>query len=428
MAFLRDVGSYSAVRVAGGGLLFVTQVLLARWMGAESFGIYSYAFAWASVLGTLAGIGLPGTSVRFIAQYLTASDHAKIRGLVRLCKILTALSGTVVVAGGTFVVGVLVGESPYGGPLMLAMLAVPAMALLNLDSSIARGFSWMALSPLALQIGRPAFLLLLGAGLAYLFGETSASSFVLACVAAYVLAWFAQHIVVGRRIEATLGGGSRTYETRIWLRVSVPLLLHSSAQMVLSNLDLVLVAAFLDASELGVYTAAVRIATLVSFAYMVSSMVAQPTISSLHVRQQQEKLQSFVVLASRWAFLASFATGAALICFGPFVLGLFGASFSHGYNALVILVLGHATAAAMGPVVGILIMTGHQDTVALVSGVSIVSAIVLNVVLIPLLGLAGAALANAINLVLSYFALLVMTGRLVKLAPSIFGSLVSFRR
>jgi O-antigen/teichoic acid export membrane protein len=423
MAFLRDVASFSVIRVAGGGLLFVSQVLLARWMGAESFGIYSYAFAWASVLGTIAGLGLPETSVRFIAQYLTTGDYDKIRGLVRSCRVLTALIGIVIVAGGMLVVGAFTAGSPYGEPMRLALLSVPALALLNLDASYARGFSWMALSPLALQICRPAFLLLLGACLAYLFGETSAAAFVLACVAAYALAWLVQHTVVQRRIAAAVGGGSRTYKPKTWLRASVPLLIHSSAQMIRNNLDILLVAAFLDAAELGVYTAAVRIATLVSFAYVVSSTVTQPTISSLHVSQQHEKLQSFVVLAGRWAFLVALAAGAGLIVCGSFVLALFGEGFSHGYTALVILVAAHTMVAAVGPVISILIMTGHQDTVAAISGASIVSAIVLNVVLIPVFGLTGAALATAINLVLGFLAMLLMTRRLVKVAPSIFGSL-----
>ena len=81
--FFRDLGIVSCVRLTGGFLLFVSQIFLARWMSTEAFGIYSFAWTWVAVLGSLAGLGLAATSVRFLASYNALGDHERMRGLVR---------------------------------------------------------------------------------------------------------------------------------------------------------------------------------------------------------------------------------------------------------------------------------------------------------------------------------------------------------
>ena len=41
------------IRVANAGLVLVTQILLARWIGGYEFGIYTYVWAWVVLLGAL---------------------------------------------------------------------------------------------------------------------------------------------------------------------------------------------------------------------------------------------------------------------------------------------------------------------------------------------------------------------------------------
>jgi len=57
-SFVHAVGALSFVRLIGGLVLFLSQILLARWMGRDAFGIYSYAWAWVAVLASVANLGL----------------------------------------------------------------------------------------------------------------------------------------------------------------------------------------------------------------------------------------------------------------------------------------------------------------------------------------------------------------------------------
>ena len=46
-------------QVAGVILTYLTQILLARWMGETEYGIYAYVLSWVMLLAIPAGLGLP---------------------------------------------------------------------------------------------------------------------------------------------------------------------------------------------------------------------------------------------------------------------------------------------------------------------------------------------------------------------------------
>jgi len=406
-SFFRSVGAFSTVRLAGGLVLFLSQILLARWMGRDSFGIYSYAWAWVAVLASVAGLGLGGASVRFLASYRVQNDAARIRGLIQFGTIVTLASASAIAMVGLLSSEFAVKHSPYLGSLQIAFLAIPALALLLLDAAYARGFTWMAVSAVAEQIGRPLVLILLGWLWVSAHGGTSAASWVALCAVSYFAAALAQHRIVRSRISGEIGAGPSEYETTAWLRVSFAMLLVNAAQIIRMNTDLILVGTMLGPAEVGVYTAAVRAATLVSFVLTVASLVAQPRMVAMHAQGRRDELRKFVGSTTRSIFVVSLLLGGGLAVFGERVLGFFGSEFVGGYQALLVLIAGHVLAAASGPLTSLLAMTGHHGRAAAVHGVSTLTNALLIVVLVPRLGIVGAALATSLNLALTQVALIV---------------------
>ena len=419
--FFHAVGAVSILRVAGGGLMLLVQVLLAGWMGPAAFGAYSHAWAWVAILATVAGVGLGPTSVRFIARYRTEDAPGHIRGLIQFGRHATLVAGSLVALVAILVASVLAAGSPYLDSLRLALLAVPVLALLNLEAAQARGFDWMALASVAEQIGRPLALILLAGGLAALTEPRSAVPFVAACSLAYLLAALGQHAVLRRRVDRAIGRGQRVFEARLWLRVAIPLLLQGGSYILLMNTDLVMLGFLLEPAQVGIYAAALRVATLVLFVAAVSSLVAQPTIVTLHSRRQRHELQGFVIVATRWIFVASAAIGIVLAGLGGLVLALFGPDFTAAHPALLILIGAYVVVAATGPVNTLLVMTGHQDWAALVFGLSVLTNVGLNLALVPPFGITGAALAVGGDLILTNLALLALVQRRLGIWSGVFG-------
>lgn len=273
------------------------------------------------------GFGSGSTSVRFLVSYQAEGAPARIRGLLLFGRAFTLIVACLFTACSWIVVLLVAGASPYVDALKVAFLAIPVLAFLNLEAAYARGFNWMMLATVAEQIGRPALLMVFGWLLVSFIEVPSAEAFVLACVLAYLVATMLQHRYVSNRISRAVGTGGTALDAGLWLRVSGVLLLLNGAQFIRMNTDLVLVGISLEPADVGVYTAAVRTATLVSFTLTVASVVAQPRLSSLHTEQRRAELAQFVATTTRWIFVASLVAGALLGALGKPVLALFEPEF-----------------------------------------------------------------------------------------------------
>jgi O-antigen/teichoic acid export membrane protein len=99
----------------------------------------------------------------------------------------------------------------------------------------------------------------------------------------------------------------------------------------------------------------------------------------------------------------------AFIFLPGLVLTIFGSEFRDGSSALTILALGQFVNVATGSVGYILIMTGHERTERNIAASFVLINAILNFILIPRLGIEGAALATATSLALrnltAYFVL-----------------------
>src|SRR5689334_10320954 len=78
----RFAGLAYLLRLVNAGLVFLTQVLLARWMGANEFGIYVYVWTWVLLLSALADLGLGSMPQRFIPTCVGRGELDLLRGFV----------------------------------------------------------------------------------------------------------------------------------------------------------------------------------------------------------------------------------------------------------------------------------------------------------------------------------------------------------
>jgi O-antigen/teichoic acid export membrane protein len=85
----RLAGTIFIIRVISAGLAYVSQVLLARWMGTSDYGIYVYVWTWVLLLGSMLDFGISASAQKIIPEYRTGGAHALLRGFLSGSRWLT---------------------------------------------------------------------------------------------------------------------------------------------------------------------------------------------------------------------------------------------------------------------------------------------------------------------------------------------------
>ena len=93
-----------AVRVAGAGMTYCSQLLIAGIVGPESFGIYAYVLAWMVVLAYFCALGFDVALLRYVPAYRAEQSFGLMKGVIQYAERRAAAIGIIVVAAGAAVV------------------------------------------------------------------------------------------------------------------------------------------------------------------------------------------------------------------------------------------------------------------------------------------------------------------------------------
>jgi O-antigen/teichoic acid export membrane protein len=124
-----------------------------------------------------------------------------------------------------------------------------------------------------------------------------------------------------------------------------------------------------------------------------------PTFATLYAQGDLERLEKVVVKSARAMMVASLPIVLILVVFGKSILSLYGPAYLSAYPALIVMVIGQFVNVGTGSIGPLLLMTGHEKYSLIGQVISVILYIVLLVVIIPPLGIMGAAIATTINLI-----------------------------
>src|SRR5262249_49791274 len=141
-----------------------------------------------------------------------------------------------------------------------------------------------------------------------------------------------------------------------------------------------------------VYTAATRFLVAGQLGNAAISMAAQPQLTRLFAVHDRPGAKAVYQATTAWLILLTWPLYLLAILFGPGVLAIFGHSSHAGSTVMVILALAMLVATACGQVDMVLITAGKSSW-SLANGLAaMVVNIGLDLILIPRLGITGAAI------------------------------------
>src|SRR5450631_4018308 len=397
----RLAGIIFIIRVLSAGLAYLSQILLARWMGGSDYGVYVYVWTWVLLLGSMMDFGISASAQKIIPEYRTRGEHALLRGFLSGSRWMTFAVSSAVAALLAVIVKTLAPWIEPGTvvPLYIGCLTLPAFVVANTQDGIARSHDWMRLGLMPQFIVRQSLIVGITAGAFALGFHLGASAAMLASAAAVWIAMIGQMVVLNRRLGGHVEPGAKAYDFRGWLAISLPILLVESFYLLLSYTDVLVLQQFRSSEEVGVYFAVVKTLALVSFIHYAMAATTAHRFAEYHATGDTERLSAYVTHAINWTFWPSLAATLALLACGKPLLWLFGPQFVVGYDIMFIAAIGLVVRAAIGPVERLLNMLGHQHICALAYALAFVLNVVLCVTLVPRFGGHGAAAATSISLV-----------------------------
>jgi O-antigen/teichoic acid export membrane protein len=394
-------GKVFLVRVANAMLALVSQVLLARWMGSFEFGIFIYAWTWVLMIGALSDMGLSSAARRFVPEYTESKAFDKLRGFLSGSRWLAFAIATAIGGAGAF--GVMLLEPWLDNfvviPLYLACVMIPIYGLVQVQAGIAQSYDWPNLAFLPFYIIRTSAIIIL-MGIAWLAGApTDAPTAMYISIITIYGVTIGQLYVLDRRLKKKVPPGPKTYEPKIWLATSLPIFAVEGLYLLLTYVDILALEHFRSPDEVAVYYAAARLLAIVAFVYFAIAGATTHKFTQYHVSGDRERLASFFRETIKWTFWPSLAICVAILVCGKPLLRLFGAGFDAGYDVMFILAIGMLARAAVGPAERLLIMLGDRKQCMAIYALAFVVNLALCFVLIPHLGIEGAAASISTALV-----------------------------
>ncbi|GEP09672.1 oligosaccharide flippase family protein [Methylobacterium gnaphalii] len=392
-----SAASVFAVRITAAGCAYIAQVLMARMMGGTEYGIFAAVWVWIAILGHSATLGLSQGACRFMPADEALGRHAEVRGFLIGGAAATMVGGLALSVLGLLILNIegnlLAG--PYGAPIVLGALVLPLFAFQDYLEGVARSRNWAVLAiapPYLLRQG----LIMAAMILAVLLGAPAKASVAVACTLfATALAVTIQASLLLKRLGPTTLTGSRRYRWRQWLAACLPIAAGDLATAAFGFVDVVLLGFLMSPDAVGLYFAATRIQQFVVFVHYAASAATAQRFTAAKARGDFTGLNALVRDQARWVLGATALVGAGIVVAAPLLLGLFGPEFRESLPVLTVLVLGSVGASLFGPGEDLLTMLGGEKLCAGITLAMLALGAGFCLVLVPWLGLIGAALAMA---------------------------------
>lgn len=407
-----------AFSLAGSGasalFTFVLVLVLTRGLGAAGAGLFFQASAVFAVLAAVSQLGADVGLVRTLSRCRALGLLGDVRPIIRLALRPVAAAG--VIAGAAMftlapaVAELIAADADQGTAvvyLRVLALAVPVAAVSRAILSATRGLG--ALRPFVVieNIGRAGLqpLLALVAVTAALGAVALALSFALP----FALAAAAGAVVLERLVRRSERAGrrtasdpneARTLAGEFW-RFSASRGVASVFQIAILWLDVILLGALASASAAGIYTAVSRY-LIAGFVLVTAMMVVLgPQLAALLARGERDRAGLLYRTSTWWLTALAWPFYLMVAVFAPVFAGVFGAGFGDGETALVVLSLAMLVSTAAGPVTLVLLMGGKASWNVANTAAALTVNVALNLVLIPKLGITGAAIAWAATIVVN---------------------------
>ena len=182
------------------------------------------------------------------------------------------------------------------------------------------------------------------------------------------------------------------------IKTALPLYVVSISGILINQLDIIILAFFADAKEVGLYAVASRLALLTIFFLQITNSAVSPKIAYLFASKNKNELQTMIQKTTRILAVISIFPMLTYLFFGNHILSIWGEEFTNAFQILIVLSFGQLVNTVTGAVGQILIMTGEEVLQSKITIFFAIWGIIQAIILGYFFGVYGIAYSQAINI------------------------------
>lgn len=391
---------------------FVIGFILARFLGAAGYGVYSLGDTILTLATGLGLLGLNAGVVQYIPFYQKRQDDVGLQGVVQTTIVVPTVCG--------ILLGILalMFEQPivqwFGKPELISIMPTIAFGLpfsifLLASVSVIIGFKQMLYKVLAQDIGLTFIKLATILFFLFFFGLTANLAMVAHVIGVIIACGIMIYFIY--KILPYSQPLKPDYPILKQLFIfSAPVYVTHLIQRFEGQIQTVLLGLLSSLSAIGIFTIAARISVVGQMFHASIVTVAMPHVSTLYIQQEWEQLDKFYQMVTKWTFSVNLPLFLIIILFPETIINIFGNSFLQGPTmsiqgiefvpaTLTLVILGTANLVnALTGICGVmLVMTEKPMLNAFNSILAFSLTFLINLWLIPTMGVVGAAIAQLIT-------------------------------
>ncbi len=385
--FAADVAALAAARLLSMAAGFAVAVLGARVLGPAALG----AVGVAQTIGLAAAVIANG-GLNIVTIYLLGArpaDRGPVMAMLRPWALVAAVAAAGVALASAMLAGDVLGIEDRPRLAVVAGLLGSTVIAYEFWTSVLLGVGRSSAYTRAELVRSLGTLVASGLLLAGIWRDEV--GFLVAAVVGYAIAALYARSVARPDLPAEQHQTSGLL-VRDSLRMGLRGQVGNLLQFLNLRLDLLLVPALLDLAAAGVYVVAVRVSEVVAQAASAGGSLIFPAVAS---SDDPARATALTEQTARRSVLLVAIAALALGALAEPILAIFGPEYHDGVDTVRVLLLGMLPLTLTRVLAGDLKGRGRPGVVSVAMGVAVMVTLVLDLALIPRIGILGAAVASA---------------------------------
>jgi O-antigen/teichoic acid export membrane protein len=382
---------------------YLTRLVIVRFYGIEDYGLFSLGVAIVGIAVIISMLGMQESITRFVSFHLGRKSPERAKSTV-----FSGIKITVPISMAAAIVVYLLSHQislgffnePALYPILWAFaVMIPLSVILTNIISTLRGLNRMKYKVYAEDILKSLSTIIFVA--AFFFIGLGIMGIIYSYIIGFLFAIVLASLYLHRSFPALLSEVRKVPLDKELLYFSWPLLLAAYTKMIISWTDIIALGFFKTSYDVGLYNVALPTAGLMLIFLNACRYIFIPVVSELFGKDDKENMKTIFNSINKWVYYITFPAFLLMILFPDNILMiLFGSEAVGASMPFIILSVGFFIFSAFSLTNTFLFVIGRTKTTMFITLIGAIANIILNILLIPIFGINGAALSTSLSFII----------------------------